>query len=524
MIYVIGSGPAGVSAAVALVNKGIDVTMLDAGFELEPERAEVVRRLQQLDKKDWNDGLIGRIKENMHAHSGGVDLKLIYGSNYPYRGMNSYQPVQLKGSKMFRSLGRGGLSTVWGASILPFRQDDITDWPITVQDLEPHYKAVFSFMAQSAKRDALCALFPIYDKKCQAFYMCNQAFSLLQDLKKNINVLNANGIYLGYSRLAVSFDSQRNGSGCAYCGMCLYGCPYEKIYSSAYTLDRLLEEDNFSYMQGVLVEKLIEENGQVKIVARSLPDSKPLEFIGSRVFLSAGILSSSRILLQSLEIFDHALEIKHSDHFQIPMMRYRKTKNVTSEELHTLTQLYIEFMDKSISKNAVHMQVYAYNDLYAEVLNNLVGHLEPFFRRPFDEVLGRLLIIKGYLHSNISSRIKIRLEPGKNGRLIVEGLPNEKAGKALKKIVAKLIKNRKCFKAIPFPVMAKLGIPGEANHSGGSFPMKKNPSEFESDELGRPYGFEKFHVVDSSVFPSIPATTITLTAMANAHRIATEAI
>ena len=366
MIYVIGSGPTGISAAVALIKKGLDVTMLDVGFELEPERTQVVRQLRQLNKKDWDDGLIGRLKENMHAHSGGVDLKLIYGSNYPYRGMNSYQPVQLKGAKMSRSLGRGGLSTVWGASILPFRQDDITDWPITIQDLEPHYRAVFSFMSQSAKRDALCALFPLYDKECHSFCMCNQAVSLLQDLKKNSNALDAKGIYFGYSRLAVSFNSEKNDSGCAYCGMCLYGCPYEKIYSSAYTLDWLLEKNNFSYVHGVLVEKLIEENGQVKIVARSFPDSKPLEFIGSRVFLAAGILSSSRILLQSLEIFDHALEVKHSDHFQIPMMRYRKTKNVKSEELHTLTQLYIEFMDKSISKNTVHMQVYAYNDLYAE--------------------------------------------------------------------------------------------------------------------------------------------------------------
>jgi len=31
------------------------------------------------------------------------------------------------------------------------------------------------------------------------------------------------------------------------------------------------------------------------------------------------------------------------------------------------------------------------------------------------------------------------------------------------------------------------------------------------------------HLLDASVFPSIPATTITLTVMANAHRIATQA-
>ena len=51
--------------------------------------------------------------------------------------------------------------------------------------------------------------------------------------------------------------------------------------------------------------------------------------------------------------------------------------------------------------------------------------------------------------------------------------------------------------------------------------MRHQPSEFETDVLGRPAGLHRVHVVDSTVFPTVPAPTITLTAMANAHRIAT---
>lgn len=40
--------------------------------------------------------------------------------------------------------------------------------------------------------------------------------------------------------------------------------------------------------------------------------------------------------------------------------------------------------------------------------------------------------------------------------------------------------------------------------------------------LGRPHGLSRVHVVDASVLPSIPATTISYLVMANAHRIATE--
>ena len=70
--------------------------------------------------------------------------------------------------------------------------------------------------------------------------------------------------------------------------------------------------------------------------------------------------------------------------------------------------------------------------------------------------------------------------------------------------------------------MTKLSMPGEGNHSGGSFPMSQNPGMLESDVMGRPGNLKRTHVVDSSILPSITATTIALTAMANAHRIASK--
>ena len=52
--------------------------------------------------------------------------------------------------------------------------------------------------------------------------------------------------------------------------------------------------------------------------------------------------------------------------------------------------------------------------------------------------------------------------------------------------------------------------------------MRSDPGPLETDVFGRVQGWKRIHVVDASVFPSIPATTITLTAMANAHRIGSE--
>ncbi len=70
--------------------------------------------------------------------------------------------------------------------------------------------------------------------------------------------------------------------------------------------------------------------------------------------------------------------------------------------------------------------------------------------------------------------------------------------------------------------MLKVEQPGKSFHFGGTFPMSVDPQPGQTDTLGRPAGLQRIHLVDSSCFPSIPATTITLSVMANAYRIATE--
>jgi hypothetical protein len=77
---------------------------------------------------------------------------------------------------------------------------------------------------------------------------------------------------------------------------------------------------------------------------------------------------------------------------------------------------------------------------------------------------------------------------------------------------------------MPLPVMLKIAEPGRSFHSGGSFPMSLEPRGFQTDLLGRLPGWKRIHAVDATVFPSIPATTITFSAMANAHRIGWEAV
>ena len=95
----------------------------------------------------------------------------------------------------------------------------------------------------------------------------------------------------------------------------------------------------------------------------------------------------------------------------------------------------------------------------------------------------------------------------------------------LKRVIRQL---RRCGRALdlhPIPGQTKLSGPAKSYHYGGTFPMQAKPfGEFSSDLLGRVGPWRNVHLIDASVFPTVAATTFTLTIMANAHRIATEAL
>ena len=58
------------------------------------------------------------------------------------------------------------------------------------------------------------------------------------------------------------------------------------------------------------------------------------------------------------------------------------------------------------------------------------------------------------------------------------------------------------------------------SHFGAAFPMRESKKNFfDSDLYGRISNFKKISIIDSSIFPELPAKPPTLTIMANSLRI-----
>jgi hypothetical protein len=130
------------------------------------------------------------------------------------------------------------------------------------------------------------------------------------------------------------------------------------------------------------------------------------------------------------------------------------------------------------------------------------------------------------MHSEHSSSLELRLLRATAGAdilsvsLVVSEEARREARMAVRRAAQLLRKAGLYFQ----PRMIRFSNPGSGTHCGSSFPMCARPvGPFDSDSLGRPFGWRRIHAVDASVLPSIPGTTLSFPVMANAVRIAEQA-
>jgi choline dehydrogenase-like flavoprotein len=516
---VIGSGPAGVAAASALLARGREVLMLDAGLALEPERHALRERLAAREPHDWRDSERAAL---WPARSEQSDLMRPFGSDFPFRDpVGFFGPIgPPRGIDLRPSFATGGLSNGWGASVLPYRSEDIADWPIGTEDLAPHYQQLREFVPIAATRDDLAALFPaLAIAQDSGLAPSSQAEELLRRLARHRDRLREAGLHFGRARVAAHAPS------CRRCRMCLHGCPYGAIYSASATVTELLRNDRFRYRRGWHATRFEEAGGRVRLRGTSLADGSVLEASGERLFVACGVLPTARLVLASLERFDAPLRLLDSQHCYLPMLHgWSPSPDPADEPLHTLTQAFLELIDPEIDRHTVHVQLYTHNDFYAADMRKRFGAAAGLVGPLIAQLSRRLIVAQAFLHSDVSPEMRLTLLRTREGEYLQIGrCDNPAATATLRRVRRRLFAALRRVGLWPLLPLTRTGAVGSSFHCGGSFPMRAAPSGLESDVLGRPAGLARVHLVDASVFPSIPATTITLSVMANAHRIATRA-
>lgn len=509
---VLGSGPSAIAAAAALNARGREVLMLDAGTVMEAGPSALRARMGAQEPYEWTAEDRAAITSAPASEKGGIHP---FGSDFLFRtpdgeGLWS-QDTDVHALRP--SFAKGGLSNGWGSAVLPYRDEDMDAWPISARDLAPHYAAVAAILQVSGREDDLAAIFPAYSHPDnRPLPPSTQATRLLKRLTERRDALRSLGVHFGMASKAVA-------EGCRQCAMCLHGCPYRLIFSADQAIDALVEKGGLEYRPGVIARCFEEEPTGVAVHTTNGEVIR-----GDRLFVGTGVLPTAVITARSLGLVGQWLTIQDSAHFFLPMLHTWSAGDAAAEPRHSLVQLFWELLDSNVDEHLIHSQLYTYNDTFAPDIVRRFGAFAGIAKPLIDLLSRRLVVAQTFLHSDSSSSIGMRLEgSGGSERLMFRAQSNERTRNIMLKATARLAKAARIAGMVALTPLARLNPLGSSFHCGGTLPMRTNPEVDETDVLGRPAGFQRVHLVDATVFPTIPASTITFSVMANAHRIASHA-
>lgn len=528
-VAVVGSGISGIFAAHALAQRGFSVTILDVGETLDAQRQRAVDDLHDLLPDDWPTAEYDLIRANSTFREGALPKKVHFGSDYIYADDRPFAPTKTlaAGRVPYPTYAKGGFSNIWGAAALPPAACDMDDWPIARAQLEPYFRKVAQLLPLCGGEGNLSEAFPAYRDSLGALEAGPQGDALLDDLQKSQANLRQRDVLFGKARLAVHTQAADGGVlPCIGCGYCFTGCVRGSIFSTLPILDDLVRNKRVEYRSGICVDKVDESDNQAVVHMTDTKNRQRQSLRFDAIFVGAGPINTTRILLRSRALYDRTISLKESQKFVLPMLRRRGAPTAIEHPSVTLASVFIEAKARSHPAHWLHMQIVPMNAMIVDAAR-LPGALHPPGSWLWRPLLRRMMAAWCGMHSDYSSHLELRLRrstAGDDDVLELDLKPSEKARAAARRAAKDLFAPGLSFGTLFCYWMLKFSNPGSGTHCGSSFPMRKRPTDvLDTDIYGRPFGWSRVFVVDSSVLPSIPGTTLGFAVMANAYRIAQEA-
>jgi choline dehydrogenase-like flavoprotein len=523
---IIGSGPAAAGAALGLVaDPAQEVTVVDVGTTLEPELQSALGRLSTTTEPSWSPTDVARIgQQPVPTQRGVLPQKRAHGSDYPFRDAGQLQGLDARGAanESVVSGAYGGFSNVWGAQLMPFSRATFDRWPVSMTDMEPHYRTALTEMTLAGEEDDLAELFPLLVPARALPPEAERTERVLRRYRAHRALVRSHGITLGRARLAFRADE------CTRCGLCMTGCPYQLIYSSSHTFDRLRAQNRITYRSGLLALRLDEVDGVPRVVVRDTGTGRVEQLRADRIFVACGGIGTTRLVLGSLGRFDRPTYLQESVQFVVPAVSRRPVGDPRQARNFTLNQFNLLYDATGEGLDLCQIHFYEYNPAF---LASLPATLRRNGADPaLAAVLRRISVGLGYVPGWAAPRVEVvaRRHPGGADELPGLEVGRESSDEGwppmLHELVRAMLKVAPALDLWPVVPMVSVSDAAKSYHFGSSFPHERSRGPDVTDRTGRLGAWDRIHLVDASVFPDVPATTFTLTIMANAHRIASEVL
>ena len=521
-IIIVGSGPAGVSAAFPLVERGIRVLMVDAGMAdgkvATPGPMDTLRSTRQ--SPDQWKMVIGEefqrfaIKEALSpklrspVHSAGL---LEYDRRYGVDTSNFFS---------FGSLASGGCSNAWGASVSLFDDEDLRDFPISHEDLRASYRRISRRIGVSGSNDDdMSALYGHDGFLMPPIEPSGNLGRLHSRYRSRPQRARAEGVRMGYGRNAVLTRELRGRKGCIYCGLCIFGCARKSIWSARYDLELLRRNPAFSYRKGCFVTGLARTEAGFSLMAESLSGGERACFNAGRIILACGAIGSAKLVLDALGMRNVSIPFQTNPvaGFALFLPRWRLA-GLAGDGMFAMSQLTFKVGDPSFDKGYAFGQIYPADAIPASEYLSFMPFSYPLSRRLVRLLQSSLLVGNCYFSGNYSRhRLRIR----QSGSLAIEGDYSPAVEKSVDQAKRRLSAAMRRYGVLLLPGSFRLAPPGGDVHYATTVPMRESPRPGESNARGEVQGLPGVYVVDGAALTSLPPKPHTFTIMANADRIAT---
>lgn len=518
---IIGSGPAGISAASEILQNGKKVAILDVGNEIEGEKKDLVK--SYLESKD-----IGNFKEEVEKSKKKLpkyfdpNLKFPYGSDFVFNIDKNEKLSHDLNSNTLSSNAKGGLSNIWGTLSSPFFKKDIENWGISYNEFYREKNKVESIIPISSSKDNLGKFFDTEIGTDHTFDVSLASKEILDFLGKKEDDLNNNGFFFGRSKFAVSNKYSFKKLNCQECGLCHYGCPYECMFNAKNLLNSLIEQhpQNLNYKQNIFVKTFVKKDNIIYLDAINTKTNESKQYSCENLFIGCGPILTASLVLRSKILEQKEIKIKESQRFYFPAFYLGKSDNNLKELKNTLPELFFEIYNEKISSKSIHLQFYTFNDLMLKPFETFFGKFTKYLVKIFPFIFNRLTVIVGYIHSDHSSDIIIKdISEDNDCKHFISSNTNQDSKDVISKCV-KFLKKIFVKKFIIIPKLVALNLPGSSYHYGGSFPMSSSKKKETSTTLnGELYICKNVFMLDASVFPDVPGSPTTFNIAINSTRM-----
>lgn len=512
-VIIVGSGPAGVSAAFPLVEAGLRVLMVDGGKQgdvLPPDQNFLSARAHDVGQWKWMVG------EDFYALKmrEAISPKLRVPSQaYTFDGFSRRNHIEGKEFITVGSLAQGGLSNAWGCGVARWSSTDLAEFPFAASDMTLSYANVSRRIGISGRsEDDMANYFGLDEFAQDPIPMDDLHVWLSHRYAKSRTKLRAQGFALGRSRVAALSNDGLDREACNLCGNCLWGCSRRSLYSAVNELSALRKHPNFVEFSGFMVDILSHDGSSWAATGTALGGCGRKSITARKIVLAAGTLATTRIVLKSLNI-QHSISLLScpTAAFLLWIPRLFGIKRLSGFGLGQLSFALtlrngIDAFGSTFSTTGIPISEFA-------------CHL-PMSRRYGIDFLRDLLsscVVGNIFLPGQFTKAEVKLS--EDGALVVSGSYRDSVAPLMREAKRNLGKAYWSMGALMLPGSFTVGRPGGDIHYSGTLPMRETPAIGETSAIGEVKGLNGVHVVDGACLPNLPAKSHTLTIMANADRI-----